>query len=380
MFFFIKTKQFFKKAGSHQGLDDNMKIAITADIHLKTDKEYPERYNALRNILDQLLEENITNLIIAGDLFDTKSQNYSIFDELCKQEKYSCIQFYIICGNHDSAISAKYFTAGNIKILNEPEMMTFGDTSVNFFFLPYQPGKSMGEVMADYKADHENAFSNIWVLIGHGDYLSGVRELNTYESGIYMPLSRSDIEYYEPAKVILGHIHKKMDLGKVHYTGSPCGMDINETGKKSFLILDSNNLDITVQTIDTDYIFFNETLIVLPTSNEFEDIKNKITELIRSWELDKKEIPKTRIRIKVIGYTSDRKKLNSVLKETLSMFTFYNNEEPDTTEVLLFTDPERVSIVERVKEKISRLEESLGYSQAKKDSILEQALYIMLKE
>jgi len=357
-----------------------MKIAITADIHLKTNNEYPERYNVLKNILDRLPEEGITTLIIAGDLFDIKSQNYSLFDDLCKQEKYSRIQFYVICGNHDSAINSKYFTADNIKIFNEPQVMNFGDTGVSFFFIPYLPGKSMGEVIADYKAAHRDVLSKVWVLIGHGDYLSGTRELNTYESGIYMPLSRSDIEYYEPAKVILGHIHKKMDLGKVHYTGSPCGMDISETGKKSFLILDSNNLDITVKTIDSDYIFFNETLIVLPTSNEFEDIKNKVTDLIGTWELDKNEIPKARIRLKVKGYTSNRKKLDLVLKESLSIFTFYNNEEPDTTEVLLFNDPERISIVERVKERISALEENFGYSQAKKDYILEQALNIMLKE
>ncbi|MGZ5501776.1 MAG: metallophosphoesterase, partial [Nitrososphaeraceae archaeon] len=68
-----------------------MKIAITADIHLKTNKEYPERYNVLKNMVDQLLEEGISTLIIAGDLFDIKSQNYSLFDELCKQEKYSQI-------------------------------------------------------------------------------------------------------------------------------------------------------------------------------------------------------------------------------------------------------------------------------------------------
>ncbi|HEY0090572.1 MAG TPA: metallophosphoesterase, partial [Candidatus Lokiarchaeia archaeon] len=111
-----------------------MKIAITADIHLKTNKEYPERYNVLKNILDRLLEEGITSLIIAGDLFDIKSQSYSLFEELCKQEKYCQIQFYVICGNHDLAINPKYFTASNIKIFNEPEIMTFGDSGVNFFF------------------------------------------------------------------------------------------------------------------------------------------------------------------------------------------------------------------------------------------------------
>jgi DNA repair protein SbcD/Mre11 len=357
-----------------------MKIAITADIHLKTNKEYPERYNVLKNMLDQLIEEGVSSLIIAGDLFDLKSQNYSLFDELCKQEKYSQIQFYVICGNHDLAIGPKYFTADNIRIFNEPHMMTFGDTGVNFFFIPYLFGKSMGEIIAGYRASYKEALSSTWVLIGHGDYLSGMRELNTYESGIYMPLSRSDIEYYEPAKVFLGHIHKKMDLGKVHYTGSPCGMDINETGKKSFIILDSNNLDITTKTTVTDYIFFNDTLIVIPTSNEFEDIRSKVTNVIKSWELSKNEISKARIRLKVRGYTSDRKKLDSVLKESLSMFSFYNNEAPDTTEVLLFNDPERISIVERVKERIDALEENLAYSQANKDNILEQALNIVLKE
>jgi DNA repair exonuclease SbcCD nuclease subunit len=69
-----------------------MKIAITADIHLKNKEKYPERYNALKNILDQLIESNINNLIIAGDLFDINSQNYSVFDDLCKQKKYVTIQ------------------------------------------------------------------------------------------------------------------------------------------------------------------------------------------------------------------------------------------------------------------------------------------------
>ena len=102
--------------------------------------------------------------------------------------------------------------------------------------------------------------------------------------------------------------------------------------------------------------------------------------LIKSWNLGKKEIPETRIRLKVKGYTSDRKKLDSILKESLSMFTFYNDEETDTTEVMLFNDPERIGIVERVKEEIGRLEENAGYTQEKKDGIMEQALHILLKE
>ena len=66
-----------------------MKIAITADIHLKTKEETPGRWDALSNILDIMLSENINTLIIAGDLFDKESQNYSDFDKFCNKTKYT---------------------------------------------------------------------------------------------------------------------------------------------------------------------------------------------------------------------------------------------------------------------------------------------------
>ena len=195
-----------------------------------------------------------------------------------------------------------------------------------------------------------------------------------------MPLSRSDIDYYKPAKAILGHIHKKMELGKTFYVGSPCGLDINETGKRSFLILDTNNLNIIPKTVDTDYIFFNETLIALPTENEFDFIKNKILDMVKKWDLSESEISKARIRLEVKGYTSDKKQLETVIKDTLREIAFYNDEEPDLAEVAVFNDPERISIVEKVKEEIEKLEWNSRDDQTKKDDILEQTLKIVLRE
>jgi len=356
-----------------------MKIAITADIHLKADGKYPERFNALKNICDQLLIEGIENLIIAGDLFDIESQNYALFDELCKNKKYSNIKFYIIPGNHDLTLNQKHFTAENIKVFSQPCIANFNDCPTGFLFIPYTPGKPMGEIIAKYR----QALPEGWILIGHGDYLSGIRDIkdkNTYEVGIYMPLARTDIEFYTPSRVILGHIHKSVQLGKVYYPGSPCSMDINETGRRNFFTLDLNDLAITSKTVDTDYIFFNETFIALPLPDEFDYVKNRIAGIIESWKLSKDEIPKARIRLKVKGFTSDKKRLEKVIKETLSGFSFYNNEEPDLTEVCLFNEPERISIVERMKEKIDLLEENAGFLPAKKEHILEQALSLILQD
>ncbi|MDP3260637.1 MAG: metallophosphoesterase [Thermodesulfovibrionales bacterium] len=351
-----------------------MKIAVTADLHLKSRNECPERWNALENIINQMLAEGIKIMIIAGDLFNIENQNYSEFDELCKQNNQ--IEFYIVPGNHDVSISSKYFTADNIKIFNEPKILPLGEPPLSFFFLPYIPDKSMGEIIAQYK----DTLSQRWVLIGHGDYLGGSRRPNSYESGTYMPLCSIDIDYYKPAKVILGHIHQKTELGKVFYAGSPCGMNINETGKRSFLIVDTNNINIISKTVDTDYIFFNETLVASPTENEFDFIRNKIVDIASGWNLSESELSKAKIRLKIKGYTSDKGQLETVIKDSLGIIAFYNNEGPDLTEIAVFDDPERISIVEKVKEEIEKLEWNSGDDRTKKDDILEQALKIVLRE
>ncbi len=353
-----------------------MKIAITADVHLKTGQEYPERYNALKNILDVLAGEDIHTLIIAGDLFDAGSQNYAVFDELCRDKKYAGIDFHVIPGNHDSTMGPKYFTAPNIRIYSQPTLVSVGEMGPGFFFVPYIAGGSMGEVIAK----HKSSLPDRWVLVGHGDYLSGTRDPNNYESGVYMPLGRSDIEYYNPARVILGHIHKKMDTGKVYYPGSPCGMDINETGRRNFIVLDTNDLSIIEKKVNTEYLFFIENLLALPTSNEFEDIKAKITSFIEGWGLNSQEVLKARVRLKVKGYTSDKKMLEAVIKQSLEGFKFYNDEGADLAEVSLFNDPERVGIVERVKAKVESVCREYEYSLQKKDLIMEQALSIILAD
>jgi exonuclease SbcD len=353
-----------------------MKIAVTADVHLKTKEKSGERWNALADVLDKMISEDITNLIIAGDLFNQESRNYSEFDEFCKSEQYirHRIKFFIIPGNHDPSISQKDFTSDNIKVFSKTGITGFGNPPAFFLFIPYQPAKSMGEAAAEHKKD----LSGPWILIGHGDYAAGLRDPNPYEPGIYMPLTRNDIQYYNPAKVILGHIHKKMNLGKVYYPGSPCGLDINETGRRSFLIIDTDNLDITEKEIDTDLIFFNEALISLPVKNEFEYIKKKAAEMVREWDVNKNDAAKIRMRLKVKGYTSDKNKLLEIIKNTLKDFKFYNNEEPDLSEVLVFDDPERTAVVEKTRDKIEKLD--WDSQVVSRQDIMEKALHIILKE
>ncbi|NIR50700.1 hypothetical protein GWO43_19135, partial [candidate division KSB1 bacterium] len=250
-----------------------MKIAITADVHLTSRKLHPERYHALENILDQMLQEEITTLIVAGDLFDESSRNYDEFDTFCKSSKYSKNKFILIPGNHDVRLNKEFVTAENVEIITEPTVRSFESKGLKLFLLPYKPDKSMGEFIAEKSTELPE---NDWVLIGHGDWAEGMREPNPFEPGVYMPLTRTDMETYKPEKVILGHIHKCLDRDKIHYIGSPCGLDITETGRRRFLILDSKTGRLTPKGIDSDYIYFNESFIILPLKNEKTYVKQQI--------------------------------------------------------------------------------------------------------
>ena len=322
-----------------------MKIAITADLHLTTRQESPERYQALENILEQMIKDRIDTLIIAGDLFHETSRNYSEFEKLCKSTRYKHIQFHVIPGNHDAGIENALFAAENLTVYSEPEVHAFDLMSIPFLFIPYKKGKTMGEIVASFSPEFDD---NRWVLIGHGDWIEGMREVNPLEPGFYMPLSRTDLEAFKPVRVVLGHIHKPMDRSIVHHPGSPCPLDINETGRRRFLIADTENGSIRSQSVDSPRLYFNESFIILPVQDESAYLRAQVESRIENWRLTDKERSIARIRIKVYGYTSDRRVLMKVLKNCYKGFTYYREGEPDIEEVYVANDPERAEIARRV--------------------------------
>lgn len=69
-----------------------MKIAITADIHLTNRERHPERFHALENILDQLVDQEVNTLIIAGDLFDASCTTPGLFEDVVKKKNIQILR------------------------------------------------------------------------------------------------------------------------------------------------------------------------------------------------------------------------------------------------------------------------------------------------
>ncbi len=351
-----------------------MKIAVTADLHLTSFKDHPERYHALENILDQMLKADIRTLIIAGDLFHADFRNYTEFEGVCQKPRYRDVQFHIIPGNHDGRIESRKFVVENVTVHSQPVIHTFDLMSLPFLFLPYQKGKNMGEVIILF---HSELSPNGWILIGHGDWIEGMREPNPFEPGIYMPLTRSDIERFKPAQVILGHIHKPLDRNSIHYTGSPCGLDITETGKRRFLVIDSENGSIESRIVDTDIIYFDESFIVLPVEDEKHFIENQIQSRMKEWHIKESEKNKVKLRVKINGYCKDKNGLMMTLKESFEKCPFYQDQEPDLSSVFISDDVDREEITRRVLEKIGDLKWPQNEDEPGKEEIMLKALHVI---
>ena len=351
-----------------------MKIGITADLHLKAEHECPERYNAVIDVLNQCCEFGIEHLVIAGDLFDQTLQNYDEFEIICKNKKFSNIIYHLIPGNHDPDIRQEHFAAGNILIYSEATWVDF-DAGWCFLFIPYVQNKSMGEAIQE---QIDGKTGNKWVLVGHGDWYSGMSLPNPYEPGVYMPITRKDIITYKPNYAILGHIHVPLDAGKLFHPGSPCGLDITETGYRRFLILDTETDRIESHRIHTDIIYLIDELIVLPTDDETQFVRNAIHNSVKSWGLDDADHKRVRLRVRCKGYSSNKAQLFETIKDSYKLFIF--ESDPDISEVFIANGPERNYLMDKVRVKLEALDWDEGPNVPNKNEILLQAIHVVYGE
>jgi DNA repair exonuclease SbcCD nuclease subunit len=349
-----------------------MRIAITADHHLTTRAKHPDRFETLENILADMRLQGVTTWIIAGDLFDASRQNYAEFEQLCRVPGNRDLTIYLIPGNHDPDIDERKIVADNLHIITSPSVRLLDERV--FLFLPYLPKKTMGEEIANLS---DQLPAREWVLVGHGDWAGGLRTPNPAEPGVYMPLTRRDIELYRPARVFLGHIHAPMDDHRVHYVGSPCGLDVTETGRRRCLLYDTISDQVEERPVDAPVLYLNESLVIVPAEDEASALRAQIAAMQREWGLSEQEKAKVQLRIKLSGFSSDRAALRRLLDDAFDGFSFYRQAGPDIDEVYSSDDLERHVIAEQVRANLESLDWPGDPEEPNKDEILLKALQVI---
>ena len=347
-----------------------MRIAATADVHLTPKEEHPERYNALQNLLDQSVAEGIEHLLIAGDLFDKDYRNYADFEQLC--QKYPAIQMHLIPGNHDPAINAASIVGDNIHIYTSPTAIEID--SMTLLFVPYEEKATMSEKLADLVDVFRG---KQWILVGHGDYYGGQKQLNPLEPGTYMPLSRNNVDQFGPGAVFLGHIHKPTTIDKVHYMGSPCGLDISETGRRRFLVFDADDGSSETRVVATDVLYYDESFVIVPHDSEVPQLRQEAEKRIASWEINESERHRVRLRVSARGFATDRSAILKALKDSFDGFRFYRNEEPQIDELSISSDHQLCAIAERARQLASECVWDFLGDEPTREDVIVQALSVI---
>ena len=351
-----------------------MKIAITADCHLTTQSKNPERFQALANIFEQCAENDVQLLVIAGDLFDKDLPNLAEFEELYRFNRKGDLTTVIIPGNHDQRLSQGALIGENLLVYSEPTLQPLNE-SRKILFLPYQDHKTMGELIAQFA---EKLQGQRWVLVSHGDWTAGRNTPDPYEKGLYLPLTRTDLDTYQPELIFMGHIHLAQQDQNLYYPGSPCPLDISETGLRRFIILDTERGEVTSHLVDSPLLYFNEHFIMLPTENGLDQLLKDIDHKIESWNLPRGWESKVQLRVEISGSSSiDRQRVLNKINKAFSGFSYYKNEEPRLSELVYNLDPDRIEISNQVTTWINDLDWEDAPGLPTKKQILDQALKII---
>lgn len=351
-----------------------MKIAFCADLHLTSQAKHPERLHALEAILKRMLAEGIRTLIIAGDLFDKDAQEYADFETLANQKAYADLELIIINGNHDSELKDGMLKCDSVRIYNHPTILQKADYGIDLLLVPYTLGKTLGEIIA---AEKGGLRPKAWVLVSHGDWLGGAKNANPYEQGVYMPLTRRDMEMNAPAAAVLGHIHKADDAGGVVIPGSPCGLNITETGARSFVALNTATLKFERNPIETDVIYLDERMVLYPMPDEAVYVSAQIKDKKASWGIPEEAHGKIILRLKVEGYCANPKLVKDAILKGFKGYALYKEEEIDFSGLRHSDDLEKNTIAAVIQEAIGALELRSGDGEPEREQILLSALDVI---
>ena len=220
-----------------------MKILHTADLHLKVYND--ERWQALQHLLDTGAAEEISLLLISGDLFDHGADLLNLQDQV--RVLFSNLPFTVLVlpGNHDYAAYTGGIFLGDSAMVLDDWRQPFRCGAVTVWGLPFEPA---GEAeilhrLREMAARMETGQINL--LLYHGELLDAFfsrRDLGEEGTGRYMPARLAYFNDLPCDYILAGHFHTNYRVWTLPrqnereryfvYPGSPVSVTRRETGRR----------------------------------------------------------------------------------------------------------------------------------------------------
>ena len=216
-----------------------MKILHTADLHLS--EEAPGRWETLEELVNLAREEEVSTLVIAGDLFDRESAAEAMRPRLREVLGGGGFQTVILPGNHDFKVySSGFYFGDNVYVIRDWRVPVRLGGAV-FWGLPHEDislGRLAGrlrEMSFLMDPEQEN------FLLFHGELLDTFfsrQDLGEEGEQRYMPARLSFFEPLPAGYILAGHFHSRFAAWQAPggilfiYPGSPVAVTRRETGRR----------------------------------------------------------------------------------------------------------------------------------------------------
>jgi DNA repair exonuclease SbcCD nuclease subunit len=226
-----------------------------ADIHLDSPMLGLERYpgvpvddarlatrRALDNLVDLAIEESVSFVLIAGDVYDGDWRDFNTglyFNQAMLRLRDSGIQAFVVAGNHDAEnkIQSHLRWPENVHWFStkKPETRRLPKIGVAVHGQGYSSAEMQDNLAAGFPAADPSLF-NIGLLHTALDGRHG--------HGRYAPCTLRDLESKRYDYWALGHVHEKVIVSKdpwVVFPGSTQGRNVSEPGAKGCMVVTVND-------------------------------------------------------------------------------------------------------------------------------------------
>jgi DNA repair exonuclease SbcCD nuclease subunit len=256
---------------------------------------------ALTRIVTLAIKEQVTFVIIAGDLYDGDWQDYStgqFFNAEMRRLQQKGIKVYLLFGNHDaqSKITRQLSLPDNVFVFDTkvPETFLLEEHAIALHGQGFATQHVHDRLALDYPAAVADSF-NIGVL---HTQVEGHQGHAPYAPCTLAELNAKDYQYWA-----LGHVHQPEILQEsptpVVYAGIPQGRHIRETKEKGCYLAsvdDSHQLvDLTFHPLET--LRWEHLEVDVSIFSDWEDIESHLAATILQLNLP------TRIELAVFRVT-----------------------------------------------------------------------------
>ncbi|MBF0471014.1 MAG: DNA repair exonuclease [Gammaproteobacteria bacterium] len=264
-----------------------MKFIHAADLHLDSPLRGLDRYDgapaemirsasrrAFENLIRLAIDEKVSFILIAGDLFDGDWQDYNTGLYLVRclgQLLEAQIEIFIISGNHDaqSHMSRSLPYPENVRQFSTDTPESYHLPELNLYI--HGQGFAKREVTEDLSQHYPDAVANAFNIGLLHTSLDGKPGHEPYAPCTLEGLCSKGYDYWA-----LGHIHRQEVVRQspwVVYPGNLQGRHIRETGGKgcTLVTVDAGEV-VEVKPIALDVMRWSHEMLLLEDSHHYEQI------------------------------------------------------------------------------------------------------------